>query len=157
MAYTLRPAAPADLETVLTWIDTPDALRLWGGHRLTWPPEVEKTWYEIGADGRNSFALVDVDGKLAGFGQALPHEPARVHLGRIILAPAARGQGLGRVLVGALIGAARENFHPGAITLNVYRDNLPAVRLYQSLGFVVVSEDEELGSYGMRLDGAETS
>jgi RimJ/RimL family protein N-acetyltransferase len=157
MTYTLRPAAPADLETVLTWIDTPDALRLWGGDRLTWPPEVEKTWYEIGADGRNSFALVDVDGRLAGFGQALPHDLGRVHLGRIILSPAARGQGLGRVLVRALIDAAREHFHPGVITLNVYRENLPAVRLYRSLGFVVVSEDEELGSYGMRLDGAETS
>jgi hypothetical protein len=35
MTYTLRPAAPADLETVLTWIDSPDALRLWGGDRLT--------------------------------------------------------------------------------------------------------------------------
>ena len=157
MAYILRPAAPADLQAVLAWIDSPEALRLWGGHRLTWPPEVEKTWYEIGADGHNTFALVDVDGSLAGYGQTLPHEPARVHLGRIILAPEARGQGVGRVLVGALIGAARENFHAAAITLNVYRENLPAVRLYRSLGFVVALEDEAQGSYAMRLDGAETS
>ena len=67
------------------------------------------------------------------------------------------GQGLGRVLVRALIDAARQNYNASSITLNVYRDNLPAARLYRSLGFVVAAEDEGQNSYAMRLDGVETS
>lgn len=148
----LRQATPGDLKVVLDWIDSPAELKLWGGDRLTWPPDVGKTWREIGADEHNTFALVDTDRQVIGFGQALPREAGTAHLGRIILSPGVRGQGLGRVLVRALIDAARETIHPGVITLNVYRDNLPALRLYCSLGFVVSAEDEAQGSYGMRLD-----
>jgi hypothetical protein len=39
----------------------------------------------------------------------------------------------------------------------VYRENLPAVRQYQSLGIVVASEDEAQGSYAMKLDELEDS
>lgn len=157
MTHTLRPATPDDLEVVLSWIDSPAALKLWGGEHLTWPPEVSKTWGEIGADERNTFALVDADGNVIGFGQALPREAGIAHLGRIILSPGVRGQGLGRVLVRALIDAARANINAGAITLYVYRDNLPAVRLYRSLGFGVAAEDEGKNSYAMRLDSLVTS
>lgn len=151
MSFALRPADPNDLSTVLTWIHSPADLRFWGGPLLTYPPDVEKTWREICADEHNTFALVDLMGSLAGFGQTLPRPPNTVHLGRIILSPAMRGQGLGRVLVRALIDSAQQSFHPGAITLNVYRGNLPAVQLYRSLGFKVVAEDEEHESYAMRL------
>lgn len=156
MNFKLRPSLPEDLHTVLTWIHSPFDLRKWGGERLTWPPGASKTWGEIGADERNTFALVDADGNVIGFGQALPREAGIAHLGRIILSPEARGQGLGRVLVRALIDAVRENFNAAMITLNVYRDNQPAVRLYRSLGFEIVSEDEVQGSYAMRFDGVET-
>jgi ribosomal protein S18 acetylase RimI-like enzyme len=56
-----------------------------------------------------------------------------------------------------IFGAARVNFNARAIKLNVYRGNLPAVRLYRSLGFVVASWDEAQVSYAMRLDEAAPS
>jgi ribosomal-protein-alanine N-acetyltransferase len=151
MKYTLRPALCEDLHFVLGWVDTPAALRLWGGHKLSWPPEVDKTWREIGAETGNTFTLVDAEGAITGFGQALAREAGWVHLGRIIVLPQLRGQGVGRVLVRALINEAVERHHPKEITLNVYRDNLPAVRLYRSLGFMVVMNDEKNESYSMEL------
>ena len=151
MEYTLRPATPHDLTAVLAWIHSPLDLRLWGGPLLTYPPDEVKTWREICADEHNTFALVDSAGTLAGFGQTFPRPSEAVHLGRVILSPAVRGQGLGRVLVRALIASAQERFHPAAITLNVYRDNLPAVQLYRSLGFTVTEESVEHGSYAMSL------
>ncbi len=151
MHYALRPADPRDLSTVLAWIHSPADLRFWGGPLLTWPPDEVKTWREICADDNNTFALVDPAGSLAGFGQTFPRPPDGVHLGRIILSPAVRGQGLGRILVRALVDSALERFHPAAITLNVYRDNLPAVQLYCSLGFTVSAEDPDHNSYSMRL------
>ena len=154
MDYTLRPASPRDLSTVLAWIHSPADLRLWGGPLLTYPPDEVKTWREICADDHNTFALVDPAGSLAGFGQTFPRLPDTVHLGRIILSPAVRGQGLGRVLVRALVDSALEHFHPAVITLNVYCDNLPAVQLYRSLGFTVSDENPDHRSYSMRLSVA---
>ena len=151
MDYTLRPADPRDLSTVLAWIHSPEDLRLWGGPLLTYPPDEVKTWREICADEYNTFALVDPAGSLVGFGQTFPRLPDTVHLGRIILSPAVRGQGLGRVLVRALINSALEQFHPAVITLNVYSANLPAVQLYRSLGFTVSDENPDHRSYSMRL------
>jgi len=154
MHYSLRPADPRDLAAVLTWIHSPAELRLWGGPLLTYPPDVDKTWREICADEHNSFALVDPAGALAGFGQTFPRLPETVHLGRIILSPAVRGRGLGSVLVRALIDSALEQFHPVVITLNVYSDNLPAVQLYRSLGFIVSGESPDHHSFSMRLSVA---
>ncbi len=66
--------------------------------------------------------------------------------------PAYVGQGIGTRLLQHLIDAARP--HYPAIALNVRADN-PAFRLYQRLGFVVVSElINRVGgiSYDMRLN-----
>ena len=151
MTYSLRPAAPEHLSIVLHWIKTAEDLRLWGGHLLTWPPGVEKTWCEIGAQDGNTFSLLDDDGNLAGFGQALAREPGAAHLGRIIVSPALRGQGVGRVLCRQLIAAAVERYRPERITLNVSTENTPAVSLYRALGFSVTAEDRERGWYAMSL------
>jgi ribosomal protein S18 acetylase RimI-like enzyme len=65
--------------------------------------------------------------------------------------PAYTGQGIGTRLLQKLITAARP--HYPALALNVRADN-PALRLYQRLGFVVVSEMvNRVGgvSYDMRL------
>lgn len=151
MTYALRSAVRKDLHVVLAWIDSPLALKLWGGQLLTYIPTVIKTWREISGNAQNTFTLVDADGNICGFGQTLYRPPDTVHLGRIILSPQLRGQGLAPGLVQHLIAAAVERYHPTQITLNVYRDNTPAVRLYRALGFVVDSLDDEHASYHMTL------
>jgi ribosomal protein S18 acetylase RimI-like enzyme len=65
----------------------------------------------------------------------------------IAILPEFRGQGLGTLLLEALIQAARQHF--SAISLSVSRDN-PAARLYQRMGFRTVSEDTS--SLTMRKD-----
>ena len=151
MEYTLRPARTNDLETVLPWVPTPELLRLWGGPALPFPPRADQLWREIGATDQNAFSLVDVQGNVVGFGQALFRSPATVHLGRIIVSPSQRGKGLGRILCQQLIGEGSARHHPTMFTLNVYRNNLPAYNLYLSLGFVVLSEDAEQDSFHMGL------
>ena len=134
MEYRLRPARMEDLQTVLTWIGSPEAMRLWGGAALVFPGSPEAIWAAIGGEDRNAHALVGRAGELAGFGQILFREP-NVHLARIIVAPEVRGQGLGRVLCRELMRAALKRHHPQAFTLNVYPTNTPALALYRSLGF----------------------
>lgn len=151
MEYKLRPATVDDLQIILAWITSPELLKLWGGPKLTYPPAAERTWQEIGATEKNAFALVDEAGNIVGFGQTLLREPDAVHLGRVIVSPAVRGKGLGRVLCRQLIQKAIAQYHPARITLNVYKYNTPAYQLYKSLGFCELSEDSTQNSCRMCL------
>jgi ribosomal protein S18 acetylase RimI-like enzyme len=74
------------------------------------------------------------DERLVGFGQIVPKLNERLHLARLIIDPTMRGRGLGRELTSRLLQTASRN---GArvISLNVVRDNTPAVTLYRALGF----------------------
>jgi ribosomal protein S18 acetylase RimI-like enzyme len=154
--YSLRPATQDDLTTVLPWVTCPAELTRWGGPLPTWPPDPQKTWREIQANDPESFVLVDRAGAITAFGQTFVRNTGTVHLGRIIVSPAHRGKGLGRLLVELLMQTGIENHHPTKITLNVFRDNGHACSLYKSLGFEVVSEDTERNVYGMSLEVGQT-
>jgi len=154
LGYVLRPAIQRELQTVLTWIETPEQLKLWGGSALSFPPETERTRREIEARDDNSFVLVDADGQLVGFGQTLSRAANVIHLGRIIVSPLSRGKGLGRLLCEQLIHVAIEHYHSDQITLNVYKNNAVAFSLYTAIGFEAVAENRENDSCFMRLSPA---
>ncbi len=147
----LRPATNDDLADILSWLTTAESLKLWGGPLLTFPPDVAKTWCEIGANDNNSFVLVDQQDRVLGFGQTLQREAHAIHLARIILAPDTRGQGLGRVLCEQLMQTAIKQHQPAKITLNVYQENEVAVSLYRSLGFVLADHHSMQGAYAMEF------
>jgi ribosomal-protein-alanine N-acetyltransferase len=86
--------------------------------------------------------LTDDIGAVSGFGQYWVAQHGAVHLGRLVVAPAARGRGLGRELCTQLITAALQATGARVVTLRAYRDNVAAVKLYESLGF----REEPVGS-----------
>jgi RimJ/RimL family protein N-acetyltransferase len=115
-------------------------------------PDCRKTPEEIEAQAREfvdlfekrgGCALVaEVEGHLAGSG--LIRRPARSrlqhtgHIG-IGISPRFQGLGLGRAIMEGLIAWAR-SLGPRIVTridLDVFADNTKAIRLYESLGFVV--------------------
>lgn len=85
-----------------------------------------------------SYCLLDSGSEPWGFGQHFVVEDGAVHLGRIIVAPAARGKGLGRELCRQLIARAIQATAANTVTLRVYRENAAALHWYASLGFVPV-------------------
>ena len=131
---SLRPALQEDLREVLTWMDTPELMRRWGGPALPFPGNPEATWAAMGGSAETTFALGPASGELLGFGQIL-RRPWGFHLARLVVSPSWRGQGLGRTLCLQLIERARASGAPGVITLNVYEDNAQARALYEALGF----------------------
>lgn len=151
MNYVLKPAQKEHLHTVLNWVQTADELCLWGGSALSFPPSVETTWVEIGANECNSFVLSSETGEVLGFVQTLERS-SNIHLARIIVSPAVRGKGLGRILCEQLIRHVVSVHHPEKITLNVFSHNTVAISLYTSLGFMIVSMQEDKGLVGMALD-----
>ena len=76
-------------------------------------------------------------GELIGGCDIIPPETASaLHCGALGMwvVPEKRSQGLGRQLLLTTLAAARE-FGLMRVELGVYDDNLPAIRLYESLGF----------------------
>lgn len=66
----------------------------------------------------------------------------------IAVAPAAQGRGVGRMLMGHLIGSAREQGATQMI-LEVRADNEPAIALYKGLGFEVISSRRDYYAPGI--------
>jgi ribosomal protein S18 acetylase RimI-like enzyme len=68
----------------------------------------------------------------------LMHNPAEKAVGyvkRVVVHPNFRRQGLARYLMEHIIAFARTELKLGAIDLHVWEQNIPAIQLYESLGF----------------------
>ncbi len=54
---------------------------------------------------------------------------------RVIVHPNWRGRGLARLLMRHIVEQAQNVYHLSAIDLHVWDENLPAIRLYEEIGF----------------------
>jgi ribosomal protein S18 acetylase RimI-like enzyme len=82
------------------------------------------------------FSLVassGVGGPLRGGVMLTDLNTGTVHVAQVAVDPAERGRGLGRELIDASLGAAAVLYR--RVTLLVAASNVPAVRLYESMGF----------------------
>jgi GNAT superfamily N-acetyltransferase len=97
---------------------------------------------------RGLFLVLREDADVVGIGAYRPLDDDTAELKRMYLVPGARGRGLGRTLVEALIERARAS---GYRRLRLDTDPAsmgPAIALYRSLGFV------EIEPYGPDRGGA---
>ena len=94
------------------------------------------------------FLVGQVAGRLVGFLTIQGGSLARIrHVGKVevVVHQDARGIGLGRMLMEAAITWARENPHLEKLGLAVFEDNVRAIGLYESLGFL--REGRRAGEY----------
>jgi ribosomal protein S18 acetylase RimI-like enzyme len=127
------PASISDLEELIAWISTEEECRIWAGPVVTFPINKRRLLDQISFSPENSLSCKSDLGLLA-FGQVIKKDDGRSHLARIITNPTYRGQGFGRIICGYLVDYAFE-LGSGKVSLNVYRGNVPARRMYESLGF----------------------
>lgn len=123
------------LKILMSWINDSEFCRLWGGPEIRFLLCVQSLVEDLKFPDNATFSLVDDNGILKGLGQILEKENNRLHLARIIIAPEERGRGLGRILCLNLIREGTRTFGKRDFSLNVYRQNKSAVRLYEGLGF----------------------
>ncbi|MEV7676016.1 GNAT family N-acetyltransferase [Streptomyces sp. NPDC088752] len=145
----LLPFTAEHAATVAGWPASPEEVLLWCGRRefpvtgetvAGWQEDPEVHGYVLVED-RDG----DGDGALLGYGEVWTDaEEDEAELARVVVAPPARGRGVGRGLVRALLGRAR-----GAgfddVFLRVHPDNAVALRCYEGAGFVRVDPDEAAG------------
>lgn len=91
--------------------------------------------------GQHHVVVLEEEGRVLGSATMGPNRPGRgdhVGTGSFMVAPAARGRGVGRRLGEYLIAWHREHGFRGVQYNAVVETNAVAVRLWQSLGFEIV-------------------
>jgi ribosomal protein S18 acetylase RimI-like enzyme len=140
---TLEPFEGGQLPELMRWFPDRQSCQTWGGPDFRFP-FTEATFR---ADARLGelpcFALVDDDGRLAGFGQYYLRL-GRCHLGRLAIAPGRRGRGLGTTLVHELGRRGQAALGVSGLSLFVLPGNERALRLYRRLGFCEATYPEPL-------------
>jgi ribosomal protein S18 acetylase RimI-like enzyme len=150
----LHPATVTDLIEAATWIGSADEAAFWAGHRVSYPIDLELLEEDLEFAHASSWALAE-SGDLVGFGQVVPKAEGRRHIARLIVDPARRGCGFGRVLAAHLVRAAQD-LGGCRISLNVDPSNVAALSLYIDLGFVEADRPlDEPRSASLYLERAE--
>jgi ribosomal protein S18 acetylase RimI-like enzyme len=137
----LEPFQTAHAAEIAGWATTAEEARRWGGRETAWPvaSSVFDSWH---ADPEvHAYVLVEA-GEPLGYGEVwVDADEREVELGRIIVAPERRGQGLGRLLVTLLLEQAAPTGYPAAF-VRVAPDNAAALACYAGAGFAAVTPDE---------------
>ncbi|GAA4181662.1 hypothetical protein GCM10022252_06410 [Streptosporangium oxazolinicum] len=132
----LLPFTATYAATVAGWPASPLEVAMWcGRHEFPLPARVVADW-QRGEDVRSHLLLAE-EGPL-GYGELwVDTEEDEIELARIIVAPGARGRGIGRELVRGLAALAREAGYAN-VFMRVHPDNDRALRCYRGAGFLLV-------------------
>ncbi|MFZ6871999.1 GNAT family N-acetyltransferase [Undibacterium sp. Di27W] len=141
MSPSLRPALATDYAVIATWIPNATACARWAGPQLVYPFASADLPALLAKPHAQALVMVDANQEVVAFAQFWRRDEQRVHLGRIIVSPAARGLGYGKLLCEQLMQHAIAGTGLSVVSLRVYRDNPAALHLYRQLGFVEVESD----------------
>jgi RimJ/RimL family protein N-acetyltransferase len=140
---TLLPFTPADIDRLINWIPSLEALRMWTASSFGFPLTREhleghmRESAELGD--RLLFKAVDPDeGKVIGHIElgAIDHRNRSLRLGRVLLDPQARGRGLGTGMMRSALTLSFETmFQMHRVELGVFDVNPRAIACYERAGF----------------------
>ncbi len=134
--WQLTRAESDDMDRLMTWFRSAEEVNVWGGPKFRYPYTAETFRTDCHWPEMDSYFLCDANRALHAFGQFYDRN-GYMNLARLVVAREHRGRGLGRELVTRLMQAAGEQSELESFSLFVYRDNTPALKLYQSLGFEI--------------------
>jgi len=129
----LEPTTLEHIDELMKWFSSKDDVMIWGGPGIRFPLEKASFCEDIKYSTLLSYSLVDNE-KLLGFGQ-IYSRLNRCHLGRLIINPTYRSQGLGRKLIQDLCKEGTAQLKLTTYSLFVLEHNKVAKSLYQSMGF----------------------
>ena len=133
--FRLTEFDPLYAPTLVNWVR--DAAKLRHLAPATDPPLTPAkvcAWYKQGVHAQ--LAWLEDEGLPVGYGEVNHslHSRDQMWLGHILVEPAHRGQGVGRLFVTKLLEIAFEQHNAKSACLVVFPDNVSAIRCYESTG-----------------------
>ena len=139
----LIPATSIHIKEIMTWFTSESDLSIWSGPNFRYPYTLETFQQDLQLDQLNSFALVSLEGELMAFGQFYLRL-SRCHLGRLVVSPEFRGQGVAGLLMSSLCEIGNRQLETTESSLFVLEHNQAAIAAYEKFGFEPRSYPESL-------------
>jgi RimJ/RimL family protein N-acetyltransferase len=139
----LEPFSVHDIDRLMGWIPDASFLLQWAGPTFTWPLTYQQLENDIAALKPNGphmmFKAVNGAGAVVGHidVKAIDRNHSNAMLGRILVSPEHRGQGLGLPLVRAGLHTCFSELKLHRVALRVFAHNTAAITCYQRAGFVI--------------------
>ena len=138
----LIPFTEADVDPLLGWISSHEELLFWTASSFGYPltrEHVVQHLRDCAARGdRLVFKAVEpTSGEAVGYIEIGAIDPRNhsMRIGRVLLAPAARGRGFGAAMMRAALAHAFDELHAHRVELGVFDANPRAIALYERVGF----------------------
>ena len=143
----LRRYRPEDFATLQGWIADRREHALWCADRFSYPLAQEDFHRVLAAAaveaGETPFILCDDGGLALGF-VCYSQDNGVGKLRFVILAPALRGKGLGKMLLNSALGYAFGAAGAEAVRLSVFPENVRAMACYERIGFRAIMTAESI-------------
>lgn len=140
----MKLVAPSSdlLKEMATWFQSESDLRAWSGPHFRYPFSSHSFVEDLRLDSLSSFCLVSQDANLLAFGQCY-NRLDRCHLGRLVVSPMHRGEGIVDKLIDQLSAYGLKKFDLDTVSLFVLTHNESAIKAYTKYGFRVAEYPEE--------------
>jgi len=129
---------------LMTWFPDEKQLNKWSGPGFRYPFDLCSFKQDLKVDSLASFSLLNSSGELIAFGQYYLRLD-KCHLGRLVVNPVCRGQGVAQYLVQMLSKRGQAELGTTHCSLFVLADNVSAIKAYSKLGFSVADYPDEIG------------
>lgn len=141
----MRLTQPSDENFIelMSWFSNEDELSIWSGPNFRYPFDLSTFKSDLSLDTLKSFSLISNKGDLLAFGQYYLRLE-NCHLGRLIVNPNFRGQGIASHLINQLSTLGKSDLRTNSCSLFVLGHNKSAIKAYTKLGFSMSDYPEEI-------------
>ena len=141
----MRLTQPFDAHFIelMSWFSTKEELSIWSGPGFRYPFDLSSFKSDLKLDSLKSFSLVSAKGDLLAFGQYYLRL-GKCHLGRLVVNPNLRGQGLVSHLIHELNVLGKSDLKTDSYSLFVLKHNKRAIQAYKKLGFSIAEYPDEI-------------
>lgn len=140
--YLSQPS-DENLTELMSWFSSEEELSLWSGPNFSFPFDLNSFKYDLKIDTLASFSLLSAQSELLGFGQYYLRL-GKCHLGRLVIKPSSRGQGIAAHLIQQLSVRGKADLNTNSCSLFVLAHNDRAIKSYKKLGFTMACYPEEI-------------
>jgi RimJ/RimL family protein N-acetyltransferase len=138
----LLPFTEADINCLISWVPSREALYLWTISSFGFPltrEHILQHMKECAERGDRLLykAVLPEDGTVFGYVElgAIDRQNGSLRIGRVLIDPASQGRGLGAAMMRAAVDLAFEQFDMHRVELWVFEVNTRAIACYERAGF----------------------
>lgn len=148
----LEPFTIADIDQLISWIDTKELLVTIAGSDFTFPLTSHQLLTYIHEEKSYPFNLVDTSAnKIIGHAEILVKENGLCKIDKLLIGDKSiRGQGIGQAAINCLLHYSFENLNATVVELNVFDWNVAGIKCYEKCGFI----KNESKTQSFRIEGS---